>query len=77
MVVRMDQKRIKLMPMTADMYRCYYKEYENDPDLFLKGQTFFFYTYSEEKADKDVQRQKDLKRITWYILRDKAPLESF
>ena len=31
----MDQKRIKLMPMTADMYRCYYKEYENDPDLFL------------------------------------------
>ena len=66
----MDQTKIRLIPMTDDMYRCYFKEYENDPDLFLQGQPYFSYTYSEEKVDKYVQRQRDLKRITLAIMYD-------
>jgi len=66
----MEQKKIKLVPMTADMYHCYFKEYENDPDLFLKGQAYYSYTYSEEKVDKYVQRQTALKRIPLAILCD-------
>ena len=64
----MDPTKIKVAPMTADMYRRYFKEYENDPDLLLPGQAFVPYTYSEEKVDRYVQRQKDLKRIPLAIL---------
>ena len=60
--------KIEVIPMTAEMYRCYFKEYENDRDLFLPGQTVFSYTYSEEKVDQYVQRQKDLKRIPLAIM---------
>lgn len=66
----MDYTRIKLIPMTADMYRCFFKEFENDPDLFLPGQTYFSYIYSEDKVDKYIQRQKDLKRIALAIICD-------
>ena len=64
----MDQRRIRLAPMTAEMYHRYLKEYENDPDLFLKGQAYVSYTYSKEKADQYIQRQKDLHRIPLAIL---------
>ena len=65
-----DPSRIRLLPMTDDMYHLYFKEYENDPDLLLQGQTYVSYVYSEEKADNYIQRQKDLKRIPLAIMCD-------
>ena len=66
----MDQTKIRLVPMTTEMYHSYFKEYENDPDIFLQGQTYFSYAYSEEKVDKYVQRQKDLRRISLAVMYD-------
>ena len=60
--------KIRLAPMTDEMYHCYFKEYENDPDLFLKGQPYISYTFSEEKVDQYIQRQKERKRIPLAIL---------
>ena len=54
---------IRLAPMTAEMYRRYFPEYENDPDLCLPGQEYVPYSFSEEKADRYIRRQRDLKRI--------------
>lgn len=65
----MEQAEIRLAPMSDEMYRRYLKEYENDPDLFLPGQEYIPYSYSEEKAERYIQRQKDLKRIPLAILR--------
>ena len=66
----MDLRNIRLVPMTDDMYRCYFREYENDPDLLLEGQAYFSYTCSDEIVDRYIQRQKDLKRIPLAILCD-------
>lgn len=54
--------------MTADMYHCYFREYQNDPDLLLPGQTYVSYAYSKETADRYIRRQKDLKRIALAIM---------
>lgn len=59
----MDHSEIRLLPMTDEMYRSYAREYENDPDLYLPGQIYTHYVYSEERVEQYLKRQKDLKRI--------------
>ena len=66
--MQVEQDRIRLVPMTDEMYRSYLKEYENDPDLYLPGQEYVHYEYSEEKVAKYIQRQRDLKRIPLAIM---------
>lgn len=66
----MVQRRIELGPMTEDMYHRYFKEYESDPDLLLKDQPYVSYTYSEEKVERYIRRQKELRRIPLAILCD-------
>ncbi len=62
--------RIRLAPMTGEMYRSFFLDYENDPDMCLPGQGYVHYEFSEEKVAKYVQRQKDLGRIPLAILHD-------
>ena len=66
----MEPSEIRLAPMTDEMYFAYFREYENDPDVFLEGQPYVSYTYSEEKEERYIQRQKDLRRIPLAILRE-------
>ncbi|MBQ1821713.1 MAG: GNAT family N-acetyltransferase [Clostridia bacterium] len=61
---------ITLAPMTDEMYHRYLKEYDNDPDLYLPGQTYTHYVYSEERAEQYIKRQKTLHRIPLAILLD-------
>lgn len=64
----MNDVGVKLTPMTDEMYRLYFHEYENDPDLYMSGQEYVHYEYSEEMVERYVQRQRDLKRITLAVL---------
>ena len=68
--MKVEQDRIKLVPMTAEMYRSYFRKYENDPDLYLPGQEYIPYEYSDEKVEKYIRRQQDLKRVPLAILYD-------
>ncbi len=68
--MRIEPNRIRLVPMTAEMYHSYFLEYENDPDLCLTGQVYYRYVYSEEKVAQYIQRQQDKKRIPLAILCD-------
>lgn len=63
-------ERIKLASMTAEKYCSFFLEYENDPDVYLPGQEYVHYEYSEEKVAKYIQRQKDLGRIPLAVLYD-------
>ncbi len=63
-----DKDRVRLAPMTEEMYRAYFREYENDPDLLLPGQEYVRYEYSDEKVAKYVKRQKELGRIPLAVL---------
>lgn len=51
---------VRLTAMTPEMYHSYYREYENDPDLYLDKDKYTAYTYSKEKVDQYIQRQVDL-----------------
>ena len=66
----MEQDRIRLVPMTPAMYYAYFKEYENDPDLYLDKEKYVPYEYSEEKVTRYIRRLEDLKRIPLAILCD-------
>ena len=68
--MRIEKENIRLVPMTAEMYRTFFSEYENDPDLCLPNQQCVRYEYSEEKVARYVQRQIDLKRIPLAIVCD-------
>lgn len=65
-----EQSRIKLLPMTAEMYRSFFSGYENDSVMCLPGQENAHYEYSEDRVAKYVQRQQDLQRIPLAILYD-------
>ncbi len=64
----MGSFQVRLEPMTDGMYRTYFREYENDPDLCLPGQAWVGYAYDEEKVERYIRRQRDLKRVTLAIL---------
>ena len=64
----MAENKIRLTAMTPEMYHRYFREYENDPDLYADKEKFTPYTYSKEKVDQYIQRQADLKRIPLAIM---------
>lgn len=57
-----------MLPMTAEMYHEYFKEYQNDLDLYIDKSTYQTYTYEEEKVNRYIQRQIDLKRKVFAIM---------
>ena len=59
---------IYLLPMTAEMYHAYFKEYQNDPDLYIDKSKFSPYTYEKEKVDRYIRRQSDLGRKVFAIM---------
>lgn len=59
---------VYLLPMTAKMYHEYFKEYQNDLDLYIDKSTYQTYIYEEEKVNLYIQRQIDLKRKVFAIM---------
>lgn len=64
----MIEKLVYLQPMTADMYHEYFKEYQNDMDLYIDKETYVAYVYDEEKVNQYIQRQIDLNRKCFAIM---------
>ena len=62
------EKVVYLLPMTAQMYHSYYKEYQNDPDLFIDKSNYTVYSYDPKEVDQYIQRQIDLKRKAFAIM---------
>ena len=59
---------VTLKPMTAEMYHEFFKEYENDRDLYLDKNDYFEYIYEASKVDAYIQRQIDLNRKPFAIM---------
>ena len=59
---------ILLKPMTPEMYHEFFREYQNDMDLYLDKNEFFEYVYDKSKVDAYIQRQIDLKRLPFAIM---------
>lgn len=63
-------EEVCLLPMTPEMYHEYFKEYQNDPDLYIDKDSYKTYTYDAETVDRYIQRQRDLNRKTFAIMHD-------
>ena len=59
---------VYLLPMTAEMYHEYFKEYQNDLDLYIDKSAYTAYSYEEEKVNRYIQRQIDLNRKVFAIM---------
>ena len=59
---------VRLLPMTADMYHEYFKEYQHDLDLFIDKNSYVAYSYDEEKVKQYIKRQIDLNRKAFAIM---------
>lgn len=59
---------IYLLPMTAEMYHEYFKEYQNDLDLYIDKEAYVDYIYDEEKVNQYIKRQIDLNRKNFAIM---------
>lgn len=59
-----------LIPMTAEMYHAYFKEFENDAELFADKTSLTTYIYNADKVDLYIQRQLDKKRICLAVMAD-------
>ena len=59
---------VTLKPMTAEMYHAFFREYQNDPDLYLDQNDFTEYVYDEKKVNAYIQRQIDRKRLPFAIM---------
>ena len=57
-----------LLPMTVEMYHEYFKEYENDPDLYIDKNACTPYSYDAERVDRYIKRQTDLNRKAFAIM---------
>ena len=64
----MNEPNIALTPMTREMYHRYFKEFENDPDLYLDKSKFVPYTYSPEAVDRYIHRQIEKGRINLAVM---------
>ena len=61
---------VYLLPMTAEMYHEYFKEYQNDLDLYIDKSAYTPYTYEKNAVNRYIQRQIDLKRKNFAIMFD-------
>lgn len=59
---------VYLLPMTPEMYHAYFKEYQNDPDLYIDKNAYTPYIYEEETVNRYIQRQIDLNRKVFAIM---------
>lgn len=64
----MNNRKVRLTAMTPEMYHIFFREFENDPDLYLDKGKYIPYAYCKEKVDRYIQHQIDLKRISLAIM---------
>lgn len=63
-------EEVYLVSMTAEMYHEYFREYQNDLDLYIDKSAYVKYVYDEEKVKRYIQRQQDSGRICFAIMYD-------
>ena len=59
---------VSLAPMTPDMYRRYYKEYQSDPALCPDADLYVPFRYDEAWVERYIRRQADPSRLPLAIL---------
>ena len=59
---------VSLKPFTPEMYHAYYREYRNDPELYIDKSQCKPFVYSPEWVDRYIRRQTELNRRCFAIM---------
>lgn len=70
----MEESRIRLIPMTDELFHRFYREYENDPALYYDKAQWEHYVYSEERTERYIRRQRDRKRVPLAVMLGEEPI---
>lgn len=66
---------IILEPMTEDLAKRLFQEFENDPAVYQNLSDFKPYLYNEQYVKDYVEKQKRLGRSIWQLCDGMTPLE--
>ena len=62
------KKPVYLLTMMAEMYHAYFREYQNDVDLYADKTKYSDYVYERDNVNRYIQRQIDLNRKCFAIM---------
>ena len=57
-------ENVSLIPMTKELCRQYYRDFEADPSIYMDMTCFRAYEYSDERADAYCKRQIEKNRVS-------------
>jgi len=60
--------------MTRVLCHTFYREFQNDPAIFMDMEKFAPFVYSESWADRYFDRQKEKKRLLFAVMKDGRPI---
>ena len=67
-------EKISLIPMTKELCRQYYRDFEADPSIYMDMTCFRAYEYSDERADAYYKRQIEKNRVFLAVIFCKNPV---
>lgn len=65
---------IYLCIMTKELCHKFYKNFENDPDIFMDMDSFSKYKYNKTAVDRYFDSKQDKNRILFAIMKDDDPI---
>ncbi len=65
---------IHLTPMTDALFHQYYRDYENDPDLYMDMAAFALYQYTPDWVENYIQRKREKKQLVFAVMQDGKPV---
>ncbi len=67
-------QKIDLTPMTNALFHQYYRDYENDSDLYMDMAAFAPYEYTPDWVEKYIQRKKAKKQLVFAVMEQGKPV---
>ena len=67
-------ENVSLIPMTKELCRQYYRDFEADPSIYMDMTCFRAYEYSDERADAYYKRQIEKNRVFLAVIFCKNPV---
>lgn len=64
----MMEEELRLEPMTEERYHTFFREYRNDPALYLHPEEYREYRYTHETVEAYIRRQRERGRIALAVM---------
>lgn len=66
--------KLYLIPWTRELCHKFYKNFENDPDIFVDMNAFSKYRYNRQKVNRYFDENQKKSRIVLYLMKGEQPI---